>query len=309
MIETIFRLQLQGVSSNLFFIRMNAELYKPFKLIFLIFKTTGMWQDGEQSWLYFIVGYLLHFFLIELCIVGEFIYAYNAKNLEDFIETMGLTMTYISEMFKCLNFFYKLRSIKKSVETLNLLLKFSSDERWESRGKIKSQVALVFKVIKAFWFSAYVTCISASLVPFLSHKLPYKVWFPFETINSETGFWIASIYLIFSSFVVSVVDISLDTLPVIFMTFAIGLINELSDRLVEIGNTEPTNSKNKSNNQDLDTKELVKCIKIHQKIKEFVEEIHGNFSTVILVQGLFSALMLCTGAFTMSTVSSLKVMK
>jgi 7tm Odorant receptor len=280
---------------------MDAELYKPFKLMFSVFKTLGMCQDGNQTWFYFIFGYLFHFIFIELCLIGEIIYAINAENLEDLIETMGLTTTYACEMFKCWNFFYKLRHIKKTIEMINLLLEFSADERIKSRDHVKSQVAFGFKVYKIFWLTAWITCVFSSLVPFVGHKLPYKVWFPFDIKNSEIGFWIASISLIINSFVVSAIDVTLDMLPVIFMTFAIGLINKLSERLenIKIKNMSKNVSKEKAKTE----KEFIKCIKIQQKINDYIKEIHGNFSTIILIQGLFSSIILCTGAFTMSTVS------
>jgi 7tm Odorant receptor len=291
---------------------MNVELFKPFKLIFSVFKVTGMWQDGNQSWTYFILGYFAHFLFFELCLLGELLYVFNTENLEDLVEGIGMTFTYISAIFRCWNFFYKLKLIKNSVDTLTALLEFSADERWKFRDHVKSQVAFGLKVYKAFWVSAYITCIFSSLVPFISHQLPYKVWFPFDTENSEIGFWIASTFLICNAFTVSVVDISLDTLPVIFLTFSIGLTNELSERLSEIGRSD-NKVRGSNDQQDLNsksvsienvemTKELIKCIEIHKKIKEFVNEIQENFSTVILIQGFFSALILCTGAFSMSTV-------
>ena len=286
---------------------MKGELFKPIRTLRAVLRFTGMWQDGNQSWTYFILGYLVHFISIELCLIGELICAYKAVNLEDFIETMGLTMTYVSEMLKCWNFFYKLKTIQKTFEILMDLVEFSADDRWKSRDRLKSQILVGFKVFKVFWFSAWTTCIFSSLVPFTSHKLPYKVWFPFDTEKSSFGFWIASSYLIVTSFPVSVIDISLDTLPVFLLTFAIGLTNELSDRLDQIGKNNNSSSNGK-NIDELNAKEFKKCIEIHSRICEFVVEIQCNFSKVIMVQGIFSSLILCMGTFSMSTVSDLSVL-
>lgn len=281
---------------------MDTELFRPFKLMFRVFKTLGMWQDGNQSWTYFFVGFFYHFVWIGFYLAYAVIFTFFTENLEDFAEIFGMAATYAAMMFKWINFFYKLKSVKKSVETLIRLLEFSADERWKSRDEIKSQVAFGYKVYKAFWFTAWTSCISAAFVPFVTHQLPYRFWFPFDTKNSEIGFWTAAFFLIFSSFVTSTIDIALDTLPVFFMSFAIGIINEFSDRLNEIGKVKEK-VENNSNEKKFHNKELVKCIEIHQKIREFVGEIHENFSTVILLQGLMSSLILCTSAFTMSTVS------
>jgi hypothetical protein len=49
------------------------------------------------------------------------------------------------------------------------------------------------------------------------------------------GFWIASFYLAAAAFPIATIDITLDILPVIFMSFAVGFLNELAARLSEIG--------------------------------------------------------------------------
>jgi 7tm Odorant receptor len=295
---------------------MDVELFKPFKLAFWVFQVTGMWQDGNQTWTYFILGHLVSLVMIELYIGGVLVFAYNAQTIKDVIDAFGIVATQTAEMFKCWNLFYKLKNVKKSLETLNSLLEFSADDRWKSRNHVKSQVAFGLKIYKAFWFTAWTTCISGAFVPFITHKLPYKVWFPFETENNEIGFWVASIFLIVASFYLSALDITLDMLPVIFMTFGVGLINELAERLSEIGKKEekagsseekPEGKSELSEKEKLAiTKEFIKCIEIHDKIREFVKEIHGNFSTAILLQGIMSSIILCTSAFTMSTVRGKK---
>lgn len=301
-LSTIILLTLfKNISLN-FLPVMDAELFKPFKTMFMVLRVLGMWQDGNQTWTYFIVGYLYHFILIGIYFVYAVVFTiFAAESLEDFVDLFGMAATYAAMMFKWINFFYKLKSIKKSLETLTSLMEFSADERWKTREHVKSQVAFGFKVYKAFWFTAWTSCISAAFVPFFTHKLPYRFWFPFDTENSEIGFWFAAFFLVFNSFVTSSVDIAVDILPVVFMTFAIGLTNELSKKLSDIGKIEKDYKNCKSLNYK-ECSELIKCIEIHLKIKEFVAEIHSNFSTVILLQGLMSSLILCTCAFTMSTV-------
>ncbi|CRL02774.1 CLUMA_CG016009, isoform A [Clunio marinus] len=226
---------------------MDIELFKPFKLIFKKFQWFGMWQDGEQTWAYFIFGYLLHLLL--------------------------------------------LKKIKKSYDELKDLLQSTNYEESVDRKTLKKEIAFCYKVYLAFWSSALVTCASGAFVPFLSSKLPYKVWFPFD-VNKETneiGFWIASLYLIFHSFIVSTLDITLDIFPVVFMAFSIGLLNEFSQRL----------SKIESNG------DLIQCIIVHKKIKHFVNGIHANFATAIFFQGVTSSLTLCTGVLTMTFTTNL----
>lgn len=225
----------------------------------------------------------------------ELIYAINAKSFEDFIDAIGLPVTFVAMMFKWINFFYKIKSIKLSLKTLTSLLTFSADERWKSRDHVKVRVDFGYKIYKAFWFTAFITCSSGIFVPF--------VWFPFDTENTEFGFWIAALCQVFNSFVIGFIDVAVDILPVIFIAFATGLVDELADRLSEIGY-----SNEHLKTQDFEN-EFIKCIEIHKQIKFFINEIHVNFATVIFLQGLLSSIILCTCAFTMSTVSSLTIFK
>ena len=280
---------------------MDAELFRPFKLAFTILKKTGMWQDGKQSWSYFILGHLSILAIIQVLWLLYLIFALKAQNVEDFVEASGYVASQTAEMFKFWNFYFKLSRIENSVETLARLIKFSADNRWKSRNGLKSWIALELKIHKAFWFSAWITCLIGAFMPFLKHQLPFKAWFPFDTEHNEFGFWSASTFLIIVLFPMSAIDITLDMLPVIFLTFAIGLTDELSERLNEIGNVK--NNEQISSQEKLEMeKELVKCIIIHKKIKEFIKEINENFSTAIFLQGFISSTILCASAYTTSKV-------
>lgn len=230
-----------------------------------------MWQDGNQTWTYFFLGYLLQLIFIDIYFVCQIIFVINADNLADFIEAFALLTTYLTLIFKCLNFFCKLKEIKKSLEFLTSVLNETS--RQESGNYVKSQVKFVFKIYKMFWATAIFTCCSGAFVPIFSHKMPYKVWFPFSTSYGGVGFWLASYYLVFNSFVVSAIDMALDVLPCIFISFIVGMLEELSERLSTIKNQ----------------KELIKCIGIHKNLKKLVDDVEKNFSTTIFAQGLMSS--------------------
>lgn len=295
---------------------MDAELYKPFKVSFWMLSKFGMWQDGNQTWRYLICGHVLHFLFFDLNIASQIIYAINAEDLVDFTEAFALTVTVTTSMLKGFNFFFRIKSIKKSVETLESLLKFSLSKKNNSRKQIDLQIEKVCHIFKMIWFSTCFACFIGVLIPLHYNHLPYKLWFPFNTDSGEVGFWIASYYLVLNSFVSCAITIALDMLPITFMAFAIGLINELSDSLSEFGKFESKSKKVEQKpskketsfvgQQKLSTnvlaREIHKYIEIHIKIKEFVGEIHGNFETVIFFQGFMSSMILCTSAFSLTMV-------
>jgi 7tm Odorant receptor len=66
------------------------------------------------------------------------------------------------------------------------------------------------------------------------------------------------------------------------MSFATGMIDELCDRMENFCVDKKLKDEE---SQKLQEDELLKCIEIHQKIKELVKDIQDNFAVSILLQG------------------------
>jgi hypothetical protein len=285
---------------------MNANILKPINFCFRVFKTFGLWQDGNQTWRYFILGNFFNFVYINNHIIWQLVYAVNAKNLIDFIDVLSLIVTNTSATFKIVQFITKIKNILATFESLKQLLKLTNHE------KVSTQVNFAAKIYKILGFTGLSACFSGLFVAFFDHELPYKIWIPFNVADNFIGFWISSIYLLMNSILFCIIAIALDALPVIFISFAVGFVDELCEKLKEIEKSveireeeiQPESSKTVSKTKEKNSKHnLVKCIKIHIKVRKFVDEISRNFSAVIIFQGILSAIMLCTTAFTMSTVS------
>jgi 7tm Odorant receptor len=265
---------------------MDAKVSQPFEFTFRVFKVTGMWQDGNQSWKYFVYGYSLHFVFLVLYLLCQIKYAINAVGLNDLVETISLAATYAAEILKCWNFFIRINFIVKSYEGIKDLMENSDYPGAGNRERVIRPVRKAFKILKVFWFTAVLTCSTGILVPIFTHKVPYKVWFPFDTEYGGNGFWIASIYLVLNSYVVSAIDMNLDCFPALFMSFATGMIDELCHRMENFSTDKELNERERQKQQE---KELVKCIEVHKRIKGFVKEIQDNFAVIILLQGEASA--------------------
>lgn len=277
---------------------MDKELFKPFKMVSLVFKPLGLWQDGKQSWTYFIFGYAFHFVFYELYCFAFLIHGIKANNAEDIIDSVGFFSLKLAESCKAINFFIRLKNMKKLFDTLAKLLEFSADDRWKNRDQLKQEINFALKIYKMMAISACITCGTAVFVPVLTHKLPYKIYVPFNILETEIGFWFFALLLIVTSFPLSLIGVTLDMLAPFFIAFAVGLVKELTLRLNEIENGN-------SKNDDKFKTELVKCIEIHKKIKSFTVEIENNFSKVFFIQGCLSSIILCASAFTLSTVRNI----
>lgn len=126
----------------------------------------------------------------------------------------------------------------------------------------------------------------------ITQKLLFMVYYPFD-VTTPIGLLVSGIHESWSSFIGSTMTVLLDGLPVLFISYAIGLIDELCKRLESIGLSE-----------EFSEEELKSCITIHQKIKDFVAEINGTFGIVFFIQGSGTSVNLCTSVFTASIVKS-----
>lgn len=266
---------------------MDADLLKPFKFCFLLLKALGLWQDGNQTWIYFVFGYFFHFVMIELYIVGLLLYIPNLENLDDWVDLLRMLFVYLGLAMKCFNFFLKIGNIKNCYKNLECLLENIKFQWFNTRQHIKKRANQCFRIYIIFWACDIFCCIGVLAVVVFSHKMPNKLWFPFDTKTSEVGFWIGSLYLVVNAIIGGTTGVSFVMFPLIFICFAVGLIEELAERLREVKKNE----------------ELIECIKVHIKIKEFVKEIHENFAMVILTEAVMSSTEICVSAFILSNVS------
>jgi hypothetical protein len=285
---------------------MDAELSKPIEYCFFVFQKLGMWKDGNQTRKYFFRGYLFHFLIVYLHIIRIIIYIAIAGDSNELFEAIGFLIAGVGIAFRCINFIIKLNDIKKLVESLNELLKFSAGIK--ERKEIQKNVDLVFRIYIVFWFFGLSPCVNAIYSSIKHHQLAFKIWMPF--IDTEMRFWFHSIIMIFHSFFIATIAVSLIILPVAFMSFAVGFINELNCRVIELGNVRE--DKNVAGTSKIiivrpsiesNKQELIRCIEMHLKIKKLAADIQEIYIISILFQGLKSSAILCALVYSMSNVS------
>ena len=276
---------------------------------FKVLKFFGLWQEKNSSWPYRVYGGLVNLFQVQLFTLFHFFYLFHFENVFDLTDCIAFFFTNFGEIFMTINFVIKLQDIKKLVRTLEDLL--SEFKNIKNCDKILKRLKFVRLVFKVFLVSGIVTCTLTGLVPIINmkdHTLTYRMYFPYiDYKNNDTWFIILALYQMLPV-TASVMIITLDCLPVFFMAYAIGMLEELSDRFAAIRvrptvaqiTADPTLVKPQNNGEDL--KELLKCIQIHQKIKNFITDVQEIFSFVIFVQGLMSSLIFCTLAFMLSLV-------
>lgn len=267
---------------------MDSELYRPFNLCFKVLRAQGAWQDGKQTWKYFFAGYLVHFMVVELYVASEAIVIFTAKELIDIVGPLGFFLTRLVNTIKWANFLINFYSIMALLESLEQTLVFAPNPLHGKRVELKEQVALVYKIFVTYSKVVVVVCAVGALKPILTGRQLTKMWFPFDSEVGTVGFWVATAFSNVNIFFYGLNDSMLAFLPIIFISFAVGLIKELATRLQSCDSDQ----------------EFVKCVEIHLMIKKLVGDIQEVFSSVIFVQGFMGSIFLCARVFTLSIVSN-----
>lgn len=280
---------------------MDFEIFLPFKIPLRILKTFGLWQTKKSSWGYFVYGIIMHLFFLEIFTILQFGYLFSFETFADFANLMSMLPTYFALCVKSINWFYNLSEIEVLFDLLTENLKLGG-----FTDKMKGHAARVDKIFKIFWGSAAASCVLGAFVPFVAHEFPYRMWFPYNHENNWLMFYIAAIYQIFDTLCYSGVDIVFDTFPVMFMSYILGMLEQLGERLENLKKTKILNDDGSVDKKKLvdNSKELINCITYQRNILEITRRVEKFFSVVFLVRGLMSTLILCTTSFALTIVSS-----
>jgi 7tm Odorant receptor len=253
-------------------------------------KVFGFWPTKESSrkhrlWSFvsFLVFLILPFNLT-LILLMKF------KHFEE--SAINFVILYSSTIFKVLNLVYNLESVEDLMLDLKNLIEFTKSEtdaiRLVLQRHVKFMVGLL--VVSGIFILSVLLDLA---VPFFNHRLPYPMWIPYNYDN-EFIFWITAVVQVSVSIVACTVAICLKLVPVFFMGMAATILAELRDRMKLLSEDGKTD--------DEKYKELVKCIKIHQRIRNLVQRIENCFSITFFMEGFFSSTSICLTVYILSRV-------
>lgn len=270
---------------------MNIRINSPFKLPIRIIKFFGMWMDKDSSKSFILYGCAMHLMFIDLFLVMEIAYLSECETMENFANLMSLMPTYIAFFFKSLNVLLNSSKVKEIIERTDELLLICSDN-----SLVEKQIKTVNKILKFQLVTGLTTCFVGALLSV--YQLPQKMLFPYD-VSSGLGYWISAVYQSLGTFCMVPVAISLDILIVLPMCYAAAFVTIINNRLQSLENKRSQSQKLAED----DIRELIKCVKIQKKIDEYMNLFHETFSTVLLIQGMMSTLILCTTSISLSAVS------
>lgn len=299
------------------------DYFLPFKLASKIIKALGFWHDENSSMLYRVYGIVFHLTVIEFLWILQVVYLFTmADNVKDISFVLGGLITFTAISSKTLTFMYQLPKIKKLLQMLEELHHLTQNEQNSEKIKLKYQVTGILKVYKTFLSICVLTALPGLYTLIFNYhprEIPYKLWIPVDYKHNDFWFIGVAIYLISGPALSALIEATLDTFPVMFISFGTGLLEELCERINNIVtdiddiNEQPGPSHNKltkfqkvvrrEQTQKKHLKELLKCIEIHQEIQKFLTHTSEIFSTMIFVQGMCCSINMCTTAFQLSMVN------
>lgn len=247
-----------------------------------------------------------HLLSIDLYTSLQFVYLFIFETAEDFMNVMSLFPTCIALCFKSLNFIWQVDEVEELFEMLRVI--FTDNEMNED---FKNQLRRVDKLFKYFWGSAVVTSALGITVIFFQHELPYRMWFPYDIETNEFGFWLSAVYQIIISCSVCGIVAVFDLFPTFFMSYILGMLQQLCGRLEELKKREILNSDGSVNEDRIkdNKKDFIQCINYHLAILTVTRKVEKIFSAVLMTQGMMSTLILCTTAFALTIVSTFNFFK
>lgn len=270
-------------------------------------KLSGVWFENDFSWVRTVITFIPHIFLVEIYLICSISFLFIVDNLEDFSEAIGILATLFGVWLKTDYFILNKKRFESLLVSLQELIDYES---WIEEGtgeNLRQKIAQIDRVFKIFMTMAVAGVTFGSFVPFTTHTMPYKMWFPYDYNSNEFVFWLSVFYQLIPGFIYAPTTIIIDTLPSFCISFTTGMINELSERLTNLNDDLKEETKTIGNDsrakESERLKELYKCIEIQLKIRAFQEDIADIFGKIIWAQGLMSTVILCTTSFSLTIVS------
>lgn len=278
---------------------MDFDHIKAFKIPLSFLKNLGMWQERSSSRFYRAYGAFIHVFFLELTTILHTVHLIDmimSGTVNEFSDALNILFSMYSTLMKSYWFLWNFQTIKSTMKSLESLIKFSSFGKREQRFTLENHLRRMTRVSKIYFASAYTTISSSviiSLVNFEHRRLPYESWVYWDYKQIDVLFWLLWIHQLIMSFIFATLNISIDVIPIIFITFVLAIVEEL---LMEI----------ESLSVEVHESNLTKlqlCIECHIKIKELSEEISRHLSFPFFLQAFMSAVILCTSAYLLTSVS------
>lgn len=270
---------------------MDASLREPLEACFKIVKFLYLCPvEAETSRKKIVCRRLILVLTLGMACISEATACVKSKTLIEWADHFSVLVPALMVLMKLTSFMVYYDKFELINQELNELFQISYDERFKERLHISKQADFIMKMFKAFVINAFLTTVVYTSVIVFVGKLPYNIS-GLNTDNNDIAFYVAAVHLVISSVYGNLMYTSLNLLPVIFVSYATGVLNELADRIKLIGRSEEIDQ----------NQEVVKCIQVHERVKNFVQMVEEQYGLIWFCQSIASQVIISLFIFNTSS--------
>jgi hypothetical protein len=294
---------------------MFADIFvKPLK--FLTF--AGVWVDRESSIQQIALAVLSHFIFIDSFVIFMFIHICSMETSTEFFKAFQDSLFFVLLFATTIVVIFKKNKIENLLEEAKLLeevcLEDTGGKKLQKRLNGSNRIFLcTLSLVSTFALFRSVGFIAM-------RELPADIWLPYDYKSNSILFWLAFCHQCIGPIVFIPVFCICHYFPKLFISFAIGAVKELNEKMEKILENpfvpeEPSTSNDENprnvmqkalklkRQQEKHLKELLQCIKVHLRIKAFVKEIEGVFGILLGIQGALSVFIIFQTSILLISVS------
>jgi hypothetical protein len=274
-----------------------------FVLPFTIFKYSGMTLNKKSSWSYIVCGIFAHIFLLDIPIVLQLIYLLQAKDIIEVTQVVSILMSYVSSFCDIIVVCSNIDKIRTVIEEIrSCIVDFGVSDKFSEQVKIMNRILKI-----ALRFSMF-SLLLAMCACIKFGKPFFLMWTPFD-MQDPLIFYTTFAYQFSSGWYISPLNITFQLFPAHFMVYIYRLLQQLCDRLGKIKKHRVLNPDGTINqNKRIDNRqELIKCIEFHVKIYQINKRVCECFSTLFLVRGIATCILICSINFSLFAISDMSI--
>lgn len=249
----------------------TPELKHIFSPIILIFRAVGLWPAENERIAYKVYG-IVQFTIFSLLLTAtQVIQLLAFTEIDQITKTMYMSLAQLSLVIKVVNFYVRLNSMQRLLETTKKfqLKSFTEEKLFNER------MRFIYKIVMALIISCNVAHFSAELKAIMTPEmlLPFPCWYPESWFDGGIKYFLVYIHQSLGAFLTSNLNGAMEAYAAIYL-YMIGIQMEiLGIRLRCIG-IDDGNQPLKSHRTDRTTRRreqiehIRQCIQTHQQIME-----------------------------------------
>jgi uncharacterized membrane protein len=136
---------------------------------------------------------------------------------------------FIGILIKLTNLLMNRRKFGELLESVSNLMKFEDWLELFKGKKLQARVSKSEKYLRTIFVVFGLGLTVNLLSSFLSHQLPFKMWFPFDHQTNEALFGLSAFYQLLLCVILVLVEVFTEGSPIFMIRYVIEMIEELSE--------------------------------------------------------------------------------